>query len=714
MITSKSSINSSADGTTDNTTDNNSLLLERYIFSSKPTSSSTESPESRPSVTSTRQTTFHQTSISHLSSTLALNNNTSPPGNDPFHGFSFTQEAAKKHRSEFSLVSKLSGKPGKSKILKKLGSKITSRKSKEKYQLTISAAKQTSNKNKTTTDMNGLTLLKRRVVDQLYNNVMSPAVGVKVLENLELAFPFVPKTTRSHKRLRTSEELTEQYKVEFNDLVEKKKIKEKTKENACCLFAYNNPKLHRLNLWKLSQLPPITYTATDCLALHKEDKQYYNLRFVQKRSSSNLATVTDEETHSLNHNFGLTVATQDEIVPENRDSVEKDYPMDASVSDSFEEMDDSVIITMENSNTPSITTKFTQNDCMGDVITLDSSPANSLPASSQARCSLLDLSPRHGIPPLSPRHSALLTTSPSDPITVLSIPETPPPIEELPESPSPFPNVPIETVEVIEIPESPIAENDDFDSHFSIIEHAAAKFGLRNTSPKTLVPSLTMPSLVHGNSKKSSSSSKSEKQDFSKLTTPQLREQMDKWGFKPVRTRKAMIELLESCNVVVEPVQRATQESQAIVELPDLTLQVVDKMSTGEMKKTLSKLGIKHSGSRSQMTSILVSWSQSRSDNLSNDVGSNTKASKRGNVTEIADSVNNNLSKKILEAIKMEHEKHSVNSLWTRMLCYEPISLDELAAYLETKLAVKLDDKFLRSWCDAHGVTTTTVNSLDG
>ena len=181
-----------------------------------------------------------------------------------------------------------------------------------------------------------------------------------------------------------------------------------------------------------------------------------------------------------------------------------------------------------------------------------------------------------------------------------------------------------------------------------------------------------------------------------------------------MRTRKAMIELLESCNVVVEPVERATQESQAIVELPDLTLQVVDKMSTGEMKKTLSKLGIKHSGSRSQMTSILVSWSQSRSDNLSNDVGSNTKASKRGNVTEIADSVNNNLSKKILEAIKMEHEKHSVNSLWTRMLCYEPISLDELAAYLETKLAVKLDDKFLRSWCDAHGVTTTTVNSLDG
>ena len=205
----------------------------------------------------------------------------------------------------------------------------------------------------------------------------------------------------------------------------------------------------------------------------------------------------------MNHDFGLTVATQDEIVPENRDSVEKDYPMDASVSDSFEEMDDSVIITMENSNTPSITTKFTQNDCMGGVITLDSSPANSPPASSQAPCSLLDLSPRHGIPPLSPRHSALLTTSPSDPITVLSIPETPPPIEELPESPSPFPNVPIETVEVIEIPESPIAENDDFDSHFSIIEHAAAKFGLRNTSPKTLVPSLTMPSLVHGNSKKS-------------------------------------------------------------------------------------------------------------------------------------------------------------------------------------------------------------------
>lgn len=137
MITSKSSINSSADGTTDNTTDNNSLLLERYIFSSKSTSSLTESPESRPSVTSTRQTTFHQTSISHLSSTLALNNNTSPPGNDPFHGFSFTQEAAKKHRSEFSLVSKLSGKPGKSKILKKLGSKITSRKAKKNTSLLL-------------------------------------------------------------------------------------------------------------------------------------------------------------------------------------------------------------------------------------------------------------------------------------------------------------------------------------------------------------------------------------------------------------------------------------------------------------------------------------------------------------------------------------------------------------------------------------------------
>jgi hypothetical protein len=670
------------------------------------------------SFTSTRQTTLHQTSISYLSSTV-----TSPPENDPFHGFSFTQEAAKKHKPEFSLVNKLSGKPGKSKILKKLGSKITSRQSKEKYQLTISAAKQACNKNNLAADINGLTLLKRRVVDQLYNNVMSPAVGVNILKNLELAFPFVPKTTRSHERLRTTEELVEQYKVEFNDLIETKKIDEEAKKKTYCLFAYNRPKMHRLKLWKLSQLPPITYTAADVLELHKEDNQYYNLRFVQRRTLSNSAIVTDEETHGLNHNFGSTVTSREDET-ENDDSMEKDYPVDASVNDSFEDMDDSVIITMENSNTSLITTKFTQNGCMGDVITFDSSPANSPPARFQNPCSLLDLSPRHEIAFLSPRPSKLLATSPSDPITVLSIPETPSLSEKLTESLSPFPTVPVETVEVIEIPESPIAENDDFNSHFKIIEHAAAKFGLQNTSPQTVASSLTMPSPVHGNNRKSyNSSNKSEKQDFSKLSTPQLREQMDKWGFKPVRTRKAMIELLESCNVVVEPVEKAIEEEQAVEEvLPDLTLQVVDKMSTGEMKKTLSKLGIKHSGSRSQMTSILVSWSQNRNGNHGDSMdscndstsSSNSRANKHGKVSQIVESVNSNLSEKILEAIKMEHEKHSVNSLWTRMLCYEPISLDELVAYLESTLAVKLDDKFVRSWCDAHGVTTTTVNSLDG
>lgn len=699
---------------TDATTDNNidsTVFLDRYIFSSKPASTSSKSVKSRHIITSSRQSDLHQTTISYLPSTVSSID--SPLKNDLFDGFSFTQEAVKKHKSEFSLVSKLSGKPSKSKVLKKLGSKITSRKSKEKYQLTISTVKQTAYGNNLATDMNGLSLIKRRVVDQLYNNVINPAVGAKILENAELAFPFIPKTTRSIERLRTSEELINQYKVDFNDLIPVKDTDKTAQKTIHCSFVYNRPKTRQINLWQLSQLPPITFTNTDIIDLHQGDNNYYNLTFFQKRCFSTIGIASVDEKTCDSDNILTSLETSRKERQVEQDDIIEDYSMNASVNDPFDEMDDSVIITMENNNNNNntiIDNERTQNASCDNIITIDSSPTKISPLKPSQKSLIQpelsqDSQPYSIFPGTykSPESSALIIGSPSNCFNIQSIPEIHSPANFSKSTLPTYHTTPVETVEIIEIPESPIAVDDDFDTHFNIIQHAASKFGLQNTSSEVKT-TFNIPIAAHSNSKSS------QKQNFSKFTTPQLRDQMDKWGFKPVRTRKAMIKLLESCNVLVEPVNKELEQADFDKEMPsNLTVQVVDKMSTGDMKKTLTKLGIKHNGSRSQMTSILLSWSQSRN-------GTHSKIAietHQDHVSEVIDSVSNNLSDKIMKAIKMDHEKHDSNSIWTRMLCYEPISLDELLAYLEERLDIKLDDKFVRSWCDAHGVTTTTVNSFD-
>lgn len=44
---------------------------------------------------------------------------------------------------------------------------------------------------------------------------------------------------------------------------------------------------------------------------------------------------------------------------------------------------------------------------------------------------------------------------------------------------------------------------------------------------------------------------------------------------------------------------------------------------------------------------------------------------------------------------------------WNKILTFQPLNVDEFCSFLNQLLSMNLTPKYIRDWCDRHGVTTT-------
>lgn len=670
---------------------------------------------------------------------------------------SFTQIARKEHKDEFDLLSKLSGKKSKAKQMKTLSSKISSKKSKQKFQLELdfvtvpSSSPSATNSNSNEIDgkdLNKLMILRKKAVklpSELYSRVISPALGKQIIETAELKFPLIPITSHSLQRKETIEALMARYDV--SDSADNRDSKKA--QDLFCSF-YNRPP----SMFQYLQLAPIGLTKSDLLILHENDDEYFKFdmdacrnrkraakehlepEFSKKKSplptpriDSSQATRLESGTSHISESdadelcWELTPGEEDVLSMSEKDAItatDEDEYEEIVILHSFEHgFQDSVKWSSQNdlSIRPNALTQL--------PISLESSPckeeasAPSLQNTSPVLGSKLRPNTKsstwgsvHEIITIdSPEvQKPLISTSLADAETLIESPlkgrSQQPSISKIPE-----PNA-IEIIEIGESPNGSDCEADDED-YFELFGRAASRFSTVIDTNKSIsknqdtsIEPATAAFSVATSEPLSSKKKRADLLDFDTMTTPQLRDQLDKWGFKPVKTRKAMINLLKSCSVYSKDVSAVpSQETPptSVDVLPtefQVPVTAIDEMSTGELKKLMARLGIKHNGSRSGMVEIAsklypnpaLPGAQETSD--TNLVGS------------IPKTLEQNISSQISRFLK---EDTSINSLWTRILCYDPIGLNELCDFLESKAGIKFDVKFVRNWCDKHGVTTTAA-----
>lgn len=703
----------------------------------------------------------------------------------------FTQIARKQHKDEFNIMNKLSGKRQKNKIMSTVSSKITSHKARQEYQLMFATVpakdvKETDEESGGASgkDLNHLIILKKTAVSMNQNpysnvsfsSVISPPLGVKIVQSACLEFPFIPKSSRSKKNLETIEVLNERYfarevDVEIssppddnheNEIVastespkEPQSIEElfklkvtSSKPISRVSFCTFVPRPAAVSLFEYSSTAPSDFTQEDVITLHLSDEEYFDMDIKphrkRKRVTDTPLRVTKNMSPQVSHISGTDTDEKEILNLDTEEDSPGPWEIPASDEDEYEEIE---IIsesafgsnTVDLVSSPALVSAFSQElpqspfsvpntkpwielsgskTFTGDkqlLSSFESTPIkpqiNSGAAQNNKNSAISEtLSPYSFAvnDAYSPKTFQPLPAENCESLQITALTPLPAPVEQnitsealghvgstpkeshfAPECSPPIPWLE-DTIEVIEIAESPYGSGceSEEDDYFEIFEHAAKRFKdkLDISLPPVESPlrmQITAPDLPN----------------YDKMTTPQLRDQLDKWGFKALKTRKNMIELLKSCKVYAEPQQAIPDVSNdnndaAPCNLPPVS-DSIDAMSTGELKKIMGRIGIKHDGSRSRMIDIIKKCYSSPEKDKTDDFES------------MDSTMRSNIAVRISEHIKQD--KDSVSSIWVRILCFEPIGLDELSVFLEARMDIKFDPKFLRNWCDSHGVTTTLV-----
>lgn len=636
----------------------------------------------------------------------------------------FTQLAAKQHKEEFSVMAKLSGKKSKSKAMSRVSAKITSRKTRQDYQLTLNRELVLDSKTPATNnedemigngdELNTSILLRSAasgnsmLTNVSFENIVCPYLGAKIAQNATLSFPFVPRSSSTIKHFESIEILMERY----NDAASTD-LSSTAKLSHFCDF-YPKPK----SLFYYSAISP-SMTKELVLSLHKDDKDYFTLDLESSRKRKRAATAEARE-HAKKLTSVITHVSDSDI-NENEEpewSTEDDLPpfsqVKASDEDEYEEIEvvsestwNKLVILINSSpdlthQVPILSQELTISPLksksldgltlMSDRVELPLDFSENFPNNPRDRLqsppipfvsNLLEndgddvLSSFQSTDFLRTRHSespqplALVTNKCSQTAIDCSTKST----QELT-----FP----EDIEVIEIPESPYGSCCESEDLFQSIQNAAQRF------------SDTLGDTTQDHYKQISQSPAPP--DFEKMSTRELKLQLDNWGFKPVKTRKKMIELLQSCKVTKEPRPQLETNSSVLIPVPN----IANQMDNPPIRKVTSKVPSTQFADISDRTAndVRNCYPPSGGEVDIAAVGGDNREADGDSITNIWAQISAHL----------KSDQNTINSIWTRILCYEPVPLDELCTFLNTKMNKKMKPAFVRNWCDSHGVTTTMKN----
>ncbi|VVT46956.1 uncharacterized protein SAPINGB_P001471 [Magnusiomyces paraingens] len=132
----------------------------------------------------------------------------------------------------------------------------------------------------------------------------------------------------------------------------------------------------------------------------------------------------------------------------------------------------------------------------------------------------------------------------------------------------------------------------------------------------------------------------------------------------------------------------------------DTHISTLEKIPTKELRELIKRYGFKPVRNRSRMIELLKDCygkSPTPASFTEDKITFNSNSDKALDIE---------ISRRISTAFLTED---FAKDIWTKILTYEPLNLDEICGFLEEKLGMKLEHKFVREWCDQHGVTTTVA-----
>lgn len=253
---------------------------------------------------------------------------------------------------------------------------------------------------------------------------------------------------------------------------------------------------------------------------------------------------------------------------------------------------------------------------------------------------------------------------------------------------------------------------------------------------------------------------KKQKMDFSKFTTKELRDQLKSWGFKSCKSRADMLELLDSCNVY-SPISTtkylktltlssttnrpnlyrnnpldsptpsilngsatrsfsvysgSTLENTALENLKKLPSDKKDlkKLSVKDLRKLVDSFGFGAVKTKRQMIELLEGCYTQLTDREQDGraISSSDIPSQNMNTSDKSSSIAVETDVQLDLKIAQRISETLINNelalpYWNKILTFQPLNVDEFCSFLNQLLSMNLTPKYIRDWCDRHGVTTT-------
>lgn len=580
-----------------------------------------------------------------------------------------------------------------------------------------------------------------------YDKVLSCEIAVERVKNSHLYFKYIPMIKEQYEQILNTE-IKNQYLTRFEKLnrciTSSQTVEEKYK---LCKFFRRHKELNT-TLWEYASIPPefnfeeaenneedFRLTLSDLNSLHDTDKEYYSDQLL---ACSMLSETILPKSRSNSNTDIHTEVKVEKVIENNQCYSSSDLELDMTGIYEIEDSDDGMsepLFPQANTITQGIgssvsegvTTTFSEksnlpfrvyNDTNDDIIVTNVTETKNKIFQTPSKCN-----------------------SNTSNVSKASITKDNYTSEEI--------------IEIIEIPGTPSPQND-------------------RLSLRLLSKDLTDATDTYSNIQQINDDElfyRRQKQDFSKLSLKELKKQMDDWGFKPCRSRAENIEILNSCNVYL-PIQKAmpslkhgqqrtakdpSEVGEILGEITNThtnttkklpkTIRQIEALSTGDLKSLVVSFGFKPVRSRTEMIELVkecclkdnckmpkgsLNHIKKTSINSEKSTANSTISSSSGNspagtlvesvysaeTTQVdlespsqvleTEDLDGKISQRISEALKTQEY---FNEIWVKILTYQPLDLEEFCKSLNTRLTMYLSTKFVREWCDKHGITTTTANS---
>lgn len=594
---------------------------------------------------------------------------------------------------------------------------------------------------------------RRRIRD----NVLSCEQAVERVKNSKLYFKYIPMIKEQYEQ-RLNTDIKDQYLTRFEKLRNCPSTLSQTddeKSDLCKLFLRH--KELNTSLWEYASIPPefnfenidndaedFRLKLSDLKTLHDTDKEYYSEQLIAC-STPLIPSLLEDSSPKQEH----TEIKVEEIIEKNQHYNSSDSEFDMTGIFEIEDSDDGISEPLF----PHLSTQYAESLVSEDVLINTSTTFSTMffEKSNSPVKVYNDMDDDIIVTSVMESKNSKLQTPPRDNNITSNISKTNTMKDFSAE----------DIIEIVEIPGTPSPQYDRL------------SLGLISKDPLSSSSTDTSLSLQQVNNDKLFY--QRQKQDFSKLSLKELKKQMDDWGFKPCKSRAENIEILNSCNVYLplkKPAASLEQDKQSTtIGLSDninilgeitnthtststnkpkkipRTARQIEALSTGELKNMIDLFGFRPVRSRSEMIERLkecclkdtgnmpkgslnsIKRSSIRSgastpDSIISSPKINSSVStlvesidsagttqvENDNPSEVVETedLDGKISRRISEALKTQEY---FNDIWVKILTYQPLDLEEFCKFLNTKLTMYLSTKFVREWCDKHGITTTTANN---